>query len=228
MRISELAERTDVPASTLRYYEDIGLLTTRRTSAGYRDYDEEAVRRLASIGAAKRLGFTLDDIAGLLALRADSACAEVKTELAQRISDGQERAEEWVAELTELIAVLRAARDGLHALPDRAEPCDCACDDLLAPEPIPIACSLGPADLYERAERWQEMTAGAARTPIPGGIRLQVPADRAAALAELAVAEQRCCPFLDIRLRPSGTVIELDVRAPEGGAELIGYLLGPQ
>lgn len=56
MRISQLAERSGVPATTLRFYEGAGLLPADRTPAGYRSYDEDAVERLAFIGAAKRLG----------------------------------------------------------------------------------------------------------------------------------------------------------------------------
>ncbi len=56
MRISQLAERSGVPATTLRFYESAGLLSADRTPAGYRMYGEDAVDRLAFIGAAKHLG----------------------------------------------------------------------------------------------------------------------------------------------------------------------------
>jgi hypothetical protein len=55
MRISQLAERSGVPATTLRFYEATGLLPAARNPAGYRLYGEEAVERLAFIGAAKHL-----------------------------------------------------------------------------------------------------------------------------------------------------------------------------
>ncbi|MDG9719768.1 MerR family DNA-binding transcriptional regulator [Streptomyces sp. DH24] len=45
-RISQLAERSGVPATTLRFYEDAGLLPADRTPAGYRVYGEDAVERL--------------------------------------------------------------------------------------------------------------------------------------------------------------------------------------
>lgn len=66
MRISQLAERSGVPATTLRFYETAGLLPADRTAAGYRLYDQEAVERLAFIGAAKHLGLPLEEIADLL------------------------------------------------------------------------------------------------------------------------------------------------------------------
>jgi DNA-binding transcriptional MerR regulator len=66
MRISQLAERTGVPATTLRFYETAGLLPAERTRSGYRVYGEEAVERLAFIGAAEGLGLPLEEIAELL------------------------------------------------------------------------------------------------------------------------------------------------------------------
>lgn len=50
-RFSQLAERSGVPATTLRYYESVGLLAAERMPAGYRLYDDEAVRRLEFIRA---------------------------------------------------------------------------------------------------------------------------------------------------------------------------------
>ncbi|CCW14878.1 MerR-family transcriptional regulator [Rhodococcus aetherivorans] len=76
MRISQLARRTGVPATTLRFYEDAGLLHAERTPAGYRLYDQEAVDRLAFIATAKHLGLTLEEIAELLRVREDRACAQ--------------------------------------------------------------------------------------------------------------------------------------------------------
>ncbi|MEU6039649.1 MerR family transcriptional regulator [Actinomadura sp. NPDC047616] len=66
MRISQLAARTGVPATTLRLYESAGLLPADRTPAGYRVYGQDAVERLAFIGVAKDLGLPLEEIAELL------------------------------------------------------------------------------------------------------------------------------------------------------------------
>ncbi|MFI8192514.1 MerR family transcriptional regulator [Streptomyces sp. NPDC085946] len=62
MRISRLAERSGVPATTLRLWEGAGLLPADRTPAGYRLYGEDAVERLAFIGAARHLGLPLKEI----------------------------------------------------------------------------------------------------------------------------------------------------------------------
>jgi DNA-binding transcriptional MerR regulator len=69
MRISELAERAEVPVSTLRYYERIGLLPSpERLLNGYRVYDESAIEHLAFIGRAKRMGVPLEQVSELIEL----------------------------------------------------------------------------------------------------------------------------------------------------------------
>jgi hypothetical protein len=66
----ELAERAGVEATTIRYYEGIGLLAEpKRTPAGYRDYDETAAVRLRFIQAAQSLGLTLGEIREVLGFR---------------------------------------------------------------------------------------------------------------------------------------------------------------
>jgi DNA-binding transcriptional MerR regulator len=65
--IGQLARRVGVRTSTLRYYEEEGLLTpTGRSEAGYRLYDEQAEQTLHFIQRAQRLGFSLADIRTLL------------------------------------------------------------------------------------------------------------------------------------------------------------------
>jgi MerR family redox-sensitive transcriptional activator SoxR len=65
--IGEVARRSGLRPSTIRYYEERGLLTpSHRTSGGHRVYGVEAVERLALIAFAKNLGFSLDEIRALL------------------------------------------------------------------------------------------------------------------------------------------------------------------
>ena len=65
--ISEIAELTGISQRTLRYYDEIGLLTpTATTGAGYRLYDREALERLQLILLFRELGFPLQDIRRLL------------------------------------------------------------------------------------------------------------------------------------------------------------------
>tara|TARA_Y100000034_G_C6818405_1_gene368373 strand:+ start:421 stop:843 length:423 start_codon:yes stop_codon:yes gene_type:complete len=68
MRIGELSKSIDLPTSTIRFYEQKGLLPKApRTAKGYRLYDSQAVERLKVIKFATSLGFSLDDLPGLLA-----------------------------------------------------------------------------------------------------------------------------------------------------------------
>ena len=67
--IGRLASAAGVRAGTLRYYERLGLLApTSRTGAGYRIYAATTARRLRFIRRAQALGFSLEEIAELLAL----------------------------------------------------------------------------------------------------------------------------------------------------------------
>ncbi|MGI5165371.1 MerR family transcriptional regulator [Spirillospora sp. CA-253888] len=61
MRIGELAERAGVSTRSLRYYEQQGLLSARRSANGYREYDESDVRLVAEIRSLLASGFTLED-----------------------------------------------------------------------------------------------------------------------------------------------------------------------
>jgi MerR family redox-sensitive transcriptional activator SoxR len=65
--ISTVAERYGVPATTLRYWEQIGLLPAQERASGRRWYDLDAVRRIKFIRMAKQAGLSLDEIRSLLA-----------------------------------------------------------------------------------------------------------------------------------------------------------------
>ena len=80
LRTGELAIQGGVNLETIRYYERRGLLPKPpRTSAGYRAFDAEAVRRLRFIKQAQALGFSLKEVRELLALRLNprTSCADV-------------------------------------------------------------------------------------------------------------------------------------------------------
>lgn len=81
LKRAQLARHTGCNLETIRYYEKIGMMPDPpRTSAGYRVYDEGHASRLRFILRARELGFSLDEIRGLLALvdGGAHACAEVK------------------------------------------------------------------------------------------------------------------------------------------------------
>ena len=69
INIREMSERTCVPASTLRYYEKLGLITSEReTSGSHRRYSESTFHRIIYITLAQRAGFNLEEIAEQLAI----------------------------------------------------------------------------------------------------------------------------------------------------------------
>ncbi len=75
-----LAKRTGVNIETIRYYEKIGLLPEPpRTAGGHRIYDESLLKRLSFVRRCRELGFSLDELRGLLELvdGGSYSCAEV-------------------------------------------------------------------------------------------------------------------------------------------------------
>ncbi len=90
LTIGKVAQRAGVGIETVRFYEREGLLDEpTRTASGYRQFDEDAVKRLLFIRRAKELGFTLSEIKELLSLQLDptSSCADVKAQAQAKIDD---------------------------------------------------------------------------------------------------------------------------------------------
>lgn len=120
MRIGEVARRTGVPKKTLRYYEDVGVLSRPdRTPNGYRDYAPGVIERLAFVRAAQAVGLTLGEIREIVEFRdaGRAPCAHVLDLIRTR-----------AAELDDRIAELERMRDDLHRLERRARdlrPEDC-------------------------------------------------------------------------------------------------------
>src|SRR5688500_7656763 len=80
MLIGELARCSGVPARTIRYYERLGVLPPAlRTPAGYRDYPLDALDGLAFVRACKSIGFTLHEVAELVAAKEgqESPCEQL-------------------------------------------------------------------------------------------------------------------------------------------------------
>ncbi len=66
MKIGELASRTGLAASRIRFYEASGLISAQRQANGYRRYTEQAVQTLGIISCAQQAGFSLEEIRRLL------------------------------------------------------------------------------------------------------------------------------------------------------------------
>ncbi|MDX8378336.1 MAG: heavy metal-responsive transcriptional regulator [Mariprofundales bacterium] len=81
MKIGQLAKQSSVTIDTIRYYEKRQLMPKpQRTSAQYRNYAADDVKRLLFITHAKELGFTLEEIKTLLSLRSNNVeCVQVRT-----------------------------------------------------------------------------------------------------------------------------------------------------
>ena len=117
MRIGEVAESVGVNPKTIRYYEDIGLLPNPdRTPAGYRDYTAVDVERLVFVKTARRLGFTLAEVAEILAFRerGQRPCAYVLDVLGRQVGDLDRR----ITELQDLRAELVALKARADHLPN--------------------------------------------------------------------------------------------------------------
>ena len=72
LTIGQLAERSGVARSALRYYEDLGLIHSGRTVGNQRRYEQATLRRLGFVRAAQRVGLSLDEIAEVMASLPDS------------------------------------------------------------------------------------------------------------------------------------------------------------
>lgn len=107
LSIGEVAERTGVATSALRFYESQGLLSSTRTDGRQRRYPRSELRRVAFVRVAQRVGLSLDEIRGALAALPE-ARTPTKTDWA-RLSAS------WRPRLDEQIAVLERLRDELSS-----------------------------------------------------------------------------------------------------------------
>ncbi|WP_417720551.1 Cu(I)-responsive transcriptional regulator [Salipiger sp.] len=109
MNIGDVADRAGLPAKTIRYYEDIGLVTPDRGANGYRAFSEGDLHKLTFLARARTLGFSIEECRALLELYENDrrASADVK-----RI------ASEHLTRIEDKIAQLRAMHDTLAHLVD--------------------------------------------------------------------------------------------------------------
>jgi Cu(I)-responsive transcriptional regulator len=107
MNIGEVSKKAGLPPKTIRYYEDIGLITPLRDPNGYRSFRDGDMHKLAFLGRARALGFTIEDCRNLLALWDDQDRAS---------ADVRAIAKEHLAQIESKIADLAAIRDTLSHL----------------------------------------------------------------------------------------------------------------
>ena len=101
LTVGELAERSGVATSALRFYEERGLIAAERTPAGHRRYPRAVLRRVAFIVFAQRVGLTLDEIGAELARLPEDRVPE-RRDWDAPLAPWRERIDARIAELERL------------------------------------------------------------------------------------------------------------------------------
>ena len=107
MNISDVSKRTGLPPKTIRYYEDIGLIRPARDTNGYRVFQDADTHKLAFLGRARTLGFSIEDCRTLMALYEDQD---------RNSGDVKRLAQEHLARIDEKIAQLQSMQATLRHL----------------------------------------------------------------------------------------------------------------
>lgn len=140
LTIGEVAARSGVASSALRFYEEKGLIRSERTGTGHRRYSRAVLRRVAFIVFAQRIGLTLDEIATELATLPGNT-------VPQR-HDWARLARPWQRRIDERIAELQRVRDTF------TECIGCGClslDKCRLANPGDRAAKFGPGPVRWRA-----------------------------------------------------------------------------
>ena len=127
MRISQVARSTGIPATTLRYYDSIGLIGARRESNGYRSYDETVLERLSFVEAAKQLDLSLPEIGELLVVVEGDSCTQVRDALHPKLEQRLREVDRRLSSLRLLRDRLAAATGRVAKCPDSGESCRSEC-----------------------------------------------------------------------------------------------------
>ena len=106
MNIGDVARETGLPVKTIRYYEEIGLVSPDRSGNGYRDFDTDEVNRLRFLAQARHLGFSLEECRKLVALYGDEgrASRDVRALASQHLAEVRNR----IAQLQDLERTLQS------------------------------------------------------------------------------------------------------------------------
>ena len=137
LTISEVAKRSGVAASALRFYEDRDLITSERAGSGHRRYPRSVLRRIAFIVFAQRIGLSLSEIGEEL--------AKLPPDRAPNRSDWSRLSAGWTSRIDERISELERLRAGL------TECIGCGClslDRCMVANPNDRAAGAGPGPRY--------------------------------------------------------------------------------
>lgn len=107
MNVGHAAEQSGLPAKTIRFYEEIGLIAPQRAANGYRDYSADDVHRLSFLRRARSLGFSIEDCRHLMSLYRDRSRSS---------HDVKEIARSHVSAIDAKIAELQSMRSTLNTL----------------------------------------------------------------------------------------------------------------
>jgi MerR family transcriptional regulator, redox-sensitive transcriptional activator SoxR len=105
LTVGELAKRSGVATSALRFYEDAGLIQASRNVSGHRRYRREVIRRVAFIVFAQRVGLSLEEVREEL--------AKLPRDRVPERSDWEELSSSWTRRIDERIAELQRLRASL-------------------------------------------------------------------------------------------------------------------
>ncbi|MGD0391206.1 MAG: redox-sensitive transcriptional activator SoxR [Acidimicrobiales bacterium] len=137
LTIGEVAERSGMAASAIRFYDRQGLIHAERTPSGQRRFRRDVLRRIACIRIAQRVGLSLDEIV--------DALADLPADRAPNQKDWQRLTRGWRDRLDQRIALLEALRGGLSSC------IGCGCLSLRTcalSNPDDLASALGPGPGY--------------------------------------------------------------------------------
>ena len=140
--IGEVARRSGVASSALRFYEERGLISSEREGSGHRRYPRPVLRRIAFIVFAQRLGLTLEEIGVEL--------AKLPPHHAPTRNDWARLSSTWTSRIDDRIAELERLKRGL------TECIGCGClslDRCRLANPGDRAAALGPGPRYWIGER---------------------------------------------------------------------------
>jgi MerR family redox-sensitive transcriptional activator SoxR len=158
LTIGEVAKRTGLAPSALRFYESKGLITAERTAGDQRRYHREVLRRIAFIRVAQRVGLTLEEI--------DGALRTLPADRAPTAKEWERLSTHWRGRLDEQIETLERLRDKL------SDCIGCGCLSLASCRlynPGDAAATLGPGPRYLLGDRPESVVRRSAQGPPSSG-----------------------------------------------------------
>lgn len=197
LTIGQLAEATGVPAKTIRYYEQVGVLpVSRRSATGYRQYFQRDVHRLLFIRRARALGLSLPSVKALTAELDSGACLSMRPQLKHLVTEQLRTVRKQIVEFQLLEQQLAQVLNRLLTTPVSHHATGCQC--------------------LELDESVAQETAQQSPPPLQGGEDMSAP-NTLESLTRLTTPTQGMCgcgcgcddPFVSVAVRlPSETTAE--------------------